>query len=174
MDNGLIYGNGPQSVALVFGGDYQFRYTTIANFGNQSAALYMDNFTCATADCSTVLVSPLNATFVNSIVMGSNTDEVDVIDATEGAEPDFFNIIFDHTLIKAQDVIAELPENYCNGCILHDQEPVFLDEVNSDFRLDTMSLGRMQARPLIDLSIDQLENLRDAMNPDLGCFEFID
>ena len=174
MDNGLIYGNGPQSVALIFGGDYQFRYTTIANFENQSPALYMDNFSCVDPECSTVLVNALNATFVNSIIMGSNDDEIDVIDATEGSEPDFFSVSFDHTLIKVEDVIAELPENYCLSCLQHVNEPVFIDDLNDDYRLDTMSLARMQGVPIIDLSIDQTGMLRDAMNPDLGCFEFID
>lgn len=172
VSNSLIHSNGPQSVLLSYGGKYDFRYTTIANYENQSAALYMDNFTCLNSECSAIDVNGLEATFVNSIIMGSNNDEIDVNDATEGMDPDLFNISFDHTLIKVMDVKSELSANTCSSCLEHNDEPVFLDEFLRDFTLDTMSVARGQGIPLSGIQIDINGIARDQQTPDLGCFEF--
>ncbi len=174
VENSLIHSNGPQSVALAYGGNYTFTYTSIANFENQSPALYMDNFNCLDAECSTVLVNALNATFINSIIMGSNDDEIDLNDATNGMEPDFFNLTFENSLIKIDEVRNELDPMACMDCLEHNGEPVFLNELEDDYTLDTMSVARDQGIPIPGLSIDLIGNIRDMNTPDIGCYEFLD
>lgn len=173
-DNTLIHSNGPQSIAMVDGGDYEFRYCTIANFQNQSSGVYMDNFTCLNEECSAVAINPLRVNFVNSIIMGSNDDELDINDATQGEDESVFQLTFDHTIIKVEDSKMNYAESACQNCLEHMDEPVFLDEILGDFSLDTMSLARDQGVPIMDISSDILGNQRDATTPDLGCFEFID
>ena len=174
VTNSLIYDNGPQSVALTYGGDYSFSHTTIANYENQSAALYMDNFNCLNDECSAVDLNPLKAYFYNSIIMGSNEDEIDISDVTEGSDAESFQVMFDHTLIRANEVLGELSEEACSNCLQHNGEPVFLDQPNDLYSLDTMSVARNQGIPIQNITTDILGVLRKADTPDLGCFEFIE
>ena len=174
MTNSLIYGNGPQSVALTYGGNYSFTHTTIANYENQSAAVYMDNFNCLNAECSAVDLNPLKAQFFNSIIMGSNEDEIDISDVTEGSDAESFQVLFDHTLIKASEVLGELPDGVCSNCLQHNGEPVFLDQLNNMYSLDTMSVARNQGIPIQNITTDILGVQRKSDSPDLGCFEFIE
>jgi len=171
--NCLIHSNGPQSVVLASGGDYNFTYCTIGNYFNQSTAIYLDNFTCLDPECSIISINTLNASFTNSIIMGSNDDEVDLQDATDGAEPDQYNVFFDHTLLR---ITAEfdLPEGSCINCIRHLDEPVFLNENQDDYSLDTSSIAIRQGRHIPSISQDILGILRNLEQPDLGCFEFIE
>ncbi len=173
-DNTLIHSNGPQSVALVYGGAYRFRYTTMANYFNQRPALYMDNFTCLDGDCIEVVVNPLKANFENCIIMGSNDDEIVVSDATDGNDAVMFQVSFDHTLIRVDETKAFLSEQSCNACIEYMDEPVFLSENQQQYSLDTMSLARDQGIPIMDISIDILGVDRDPATPDMGCYEFVD
>ena len=53
-----------------------------------------------------------------------------------------------------------------------DNEPVFLDEIRDDYRLDTMSLARDQGLFIEAVSMDITGKVRDTNTPDLGCFEF--
>ena len=172
--NSLIHDNGPQSIALVYGGNYSFRYTTIANYENQSPALYMDNFECLNQECSAVSLNPLHVSFKNSIVMGSNDDEIAVNDITDGNDPEAFNLLFDHTIIKINEVKVDLPEGYCTMCLEHMGEPVFLDDFNDDYSLDTMSLARNQGVPIDGIIYDINGVLRKVEQPDIGCYEFIE
>lgn len=171
-DNSLIHSNGPQSIAMIYGGDYEYRYCTIANYENQASAVFMDNFVCLNEECSAVATNPLNVRFENSIIMGSNDDELNINDASEGADPDLLNLVFDHTLIKVDESKMDYREEACLNCLEHDGEPVFLDQFNDDYSLDTMSVARSQGVPIMDVPLDILGLPRDAMTPDIGCFEF--
>lgn len=173
-DNCLIHSNGPQSVAMIYGGDYTYRHCTIANYGNQSAAVFMDNFTCLNEECSSVATNPVNVSFYNSIIMGSNEDEIDINDISGGEDPGLLRLLLDHTIVKVGDTKMDFPEDACMACLEHDDEPIFLNEFMDDYTLDTMSLARDQGVFIDDLSRDLLGNPRDQETPDLGCFEFLD
>ena len=171
-DNLLIHSNGPQSIAMTFGGSYNFRHCTIANFQNQSAGVFMDNFTCRNEECSVIETNPLEVNFTNSIIMGSNDNEIDIVDIAEGMDPALFSLVLDHTLVKVLDENENYPPSSCISCIEQIDQPVFLDELNDDYTLDTMSVARGAGIFLSDLPTDIEGFPRDQSSPDIGCFEF--
>lgn len=173
-DNMLIHSTGPQSIAMLYGGDYRFRHCTIANYQNQSTAIYMDNFTCLNAECSAIETNPINVNFINSIIMGSNDDEVDINDAAEGMDESLFSLNFENTIIKVDEAKQFYPESACNNCLEHQDEPVFISELDNDYRLDTMGLANNQGVFLPEVATDILGVMRSTESPDLGCFELVD
>ena len=173
-DNMLIHSTGPQSIAMLYGGDYRFRHCTIANFQNQSTAVYMDNFTCLNNECSAINTNRLDVDFINSIIMGSNDDELDVNDASEGMDESIFSLNFENTIIKVDEARQFYPESSCNNCLEHQDEPVFISEIDNDYRLDTMGLAINQGVFIPELATDLLGVMRSTESPDLGCFELVD
>lgn len=173
-DNMLIHSTGPQSIAMLYGGEYRFRHCTIANYQNQSTAIYMDNFTCLNDECSAINTNPLEVDFINSIIMGSNDDELDVNDASEGMDESLFSLNFENTIIKVDEAKQFYPESSCNNCLEHQDEPVFISEIDNDYRLDTMGLANNQGVFISELATDILGVMRSSESPDLGCFELVD
>jgi hypothetical protein len=176
--NCLIANNGGHSVQLSYGGNHQFTYTTLGNYGNQLEALRMDNFFCYDPpDCDNIGLNPLSVSFTNSIVGGNGRDEIRIIDVTN-REPGFMNFSFDHCLVRVFDLLRE--QSYpdfmedCNNCINYDLfEPLFVNLSDGNYRLDSLSIARGQARPLPGITLDIVENPRDTENPDIGCFEWV-
>ena len=172
IDNSLVHSNGGQSCLFASGGVYSIRHSTLANYENQSPALYMDNFICLDANCEELLVNPLRARIVNSIIAGSNDDEITFIDATEGDIPEAFDISLNHVFltIDQQREVFNYSES-CDICIEDTGSPIFVDESEDNYQLDSLSLARDQGVFLTDLPVDLNNQVRDMMNPDLGCFE---
>lgn len=174
VDNSIIHSNGAQSVALVSGGTYRFRHVTMANYENQLEALYIDNFVCYDAECAQIEVRPLTASFSNCIMMGSNMDEMNIVDITDGADPDAMNLTLDHCLIKVDELKESVDlSQYCISCIEHTNEAVFVDQDLDDYHLDTLSIADGQALYLSDLPLDIDGEMRDNQSPDLGCYELL-
>lgn len=173
MDNTLIHSNGSQSVAFTYGGHYLLRHCTLANFQNQQPALYVDNFACLDANCSVVDPFPLAAKFENCIIMGSNKDEIVVNDIAEGEDEGLLRIAFDHSLIKVDESKQSYPATSCINCIEHVDQPVFLDEQQDLYQLDTLSIARGQGTPIEDLPLDLYGHSRDLLMPDIGCIEWL-
>lgn len=173
IDNSLLHSNGAQSCAFVYGGNYSFRHTTLANYENQAPAIYMDNFTCLDNDCSSIGINPLIVSFENSIIAGSNGDEIDVNDPTDGAEPEFFQLLFSHTLLITEEVrpLLNLPET-CESCIVYEEGDLFIDPDEDNYHLDTASVARGLGIFIAELATDLDGFQRDMETPDLGCFEF--
>lgn len=170
-DNCLIYSNGQQSVAMIGGGDYRLRHVTLGNYQNDASALYMDNFICLNSDCSEALIDKLSVNIQNSIIMGSNDDELDIIDYLEGAEPDLMDITIENSIIRVKKLKEAIDiSTFCVGCIEYMGEPLFADHDLYDFQLDSMSVARDLGFPS-DVQTDILDNNRSSTAPDLGCYE---
>lgn len=178
--NTLIHSNGGNAVLMTFGGTYNFDYCTLASYGNQAAALYMDNFACTDPFCSgQIFVYPARLRVRNSIIHGSNGDEIDLSDATGGNEPNTFNYQLDNCII-AIEKLSDAPEfgNFlenCNACVdAGNDDILFRDVDESNYQLDTMSIAEEMALPLTGISQDILGVSRDSQTPDIGCYEFED
>ncbi|HZV68237.1 MAG TPA: hypothetical protein VFG10_01795 [Saprospiraceae bacterium] len=178
ISNSLFFENGSQSVALTFGGDYSVTYCTMSNFGNTTEALLLNNFYCSDPLCSGgALLNLLNANVRNSIMVGSSTDELWMVDAADPAEL-LFNVTMKNNIVVVDELLD--PDNFpsffetiCPGCKEWSlSDTLFVDIGKNDYHLDTMSIAEMKAIPVAGL-IDDLEaQLRDAVAPDIGCYEF--
>ncbi len=173
IENSLLYSNGSSSLFFGYGGNYDIVHTTLANYGNQESAVVMDNFQCLNSDCDAIDLNNLNATFTNCIISGSGDDEILYIDATQGDNPDAFNIKFNNCLVKIDELEGDpLFESVCQDCILIMQgDSIFIERFEDDYHLHPSSPAQNVGLYISSVS-DDLDNvIRDPNAPDLGCFE---
>jgi hypothetical protein len=183
VENSLFHTNGGASVQLVHGGDYRFTYTTMANFGVDAPSMTMSNFICYDdpSECLEIGVNPLRVSVVNSILSGSRSDQIQLLDILEGEEPDAFDLRFSHSLVRVDDLLSvqdslykDFFETICNPCTSLDFfDPLFADINEDDFRLDSMSLAIGEALPIPGLTLDRVANPRDPDEPDSGAYEYV-
>jgi hypothetical protein len=177
-DNCLVHNTGAVSMQIAYGGSVTSRYSSYASYGNTSEALGMNNFFCYDPPlCNSIGVNALNATFTNCIFNGNERDEIGLFDITEQAGD--FNYLFRNSLVKVDDLldVDNFPDFFdnCLDCVrIEFGDPVFLDEPNDDFRLDTMSLARDIGLPIPGISADIIGMPRDPVQPDAGCYELLE
>ncbi len=171
MDNCIVHSNETQSCLFAGGGSYSLRHCTLANFQNRAPALYMDNFTCLDADCRERLISPLNITVENSIIVGSNDDEIEYLDGS-GGRSNVTSINIFNSLLRIRDAKMDIDFNgNCIACLEWANEQLFSDLELQDFTLQEFSVARNKGKTILDLDLDIRGVRRDA-DPDLGCYEF--
>ena len=178
ISNSLFYENGGQAVALTFGGDYEITYCTMANFGNDKEALLMTDFYCSDPLCTEgLLLNALNVTVANSIMIGSSTDEVWMVDAGTPQQA-LLNVFMQNNMVVVDELLD--PDNYpqffstiCLDCFEYNfSDTLFVDMAKNNYHLDTMSVAEMKGKPIVNIIDDLDGNLRDLLLPDLGCYEF--
>ena len=98
INNSLFFNNVAQSILLSQGGNYELNYNTIANNINDQPGLFIDNFQCLDVDCEQIAIRPNTTTIRNSIVTGSNPNEIVIVDITDGNTPESLNLSFSQTL----------------------------------------------------------------------------
>ncbi len=178
MNNSLIHSNGSHAVQCTYGGDYTFDYCTIASYGNDKEAIRLDNYLCRDAFCFEVSANPLSISMTNTIIAGSQSDEIFMDDITDGA-PGMYNYSFRNTIVRVDTLLesggfTNFFEN-CIDCIdlnTADNDTLFVDIDNEDYHLDTMSVAETRALPITSLSDDLDGKVRDSATPDIGCYEF--
>ncbi len=177
--NCLFYNNGTHAVQLTFGGDYNFDYCTLANYGTDASALSMSNGICYDALCEVSAAYRLNARVRNSIIYGSLRDEIAIIDFTgaQGADRLALNYNFENCLIRADeinDLEMGIPTffDYCDCFNANPSDAIFVSINEDDYHLDTLSVAEQKAMPINGITLDLDGNDRDAVTPDLGCYEY--
>ena len=172
--NSLFYNQGAQSVAFTYGGNYQFDYCTIASYGNTSDAVYMDNFRCLNDECSSVTIYRLIANWRNCIITGSGTDELNMVDATNGKEPFAWEVLFANCVVRVKDLLDDYPNflSQCRDCVENKEytDPLFVNIDMAQYQLDTLSIAQGKAKPLPGITGDIDDQPRDSA-PDIGCYE---
>ena len=174
-NNCLFYGNGGNAVQLEYGGNYDFRYCTLASYGVDNSALRLSNALCLDQLCTMARLNNLNANFVNSIVFGSRRDEVEMFNLDEAD----FNYSFENCVVKIEELIEDVPDFYdhCNPCIPEagNTDILLFKEVDeNDYHLDSLSIAEGFATPLSSILLDLEGTTRDLSNPDAGCFEKVE
>ena len=177
-ENCLFHDNDGGAVAMIYGGNYDFRYCTFSNLNNTRDAIAAQNFICYDPpSCTDAAYNPLNLEVVNSIIVNAGRDAIGLGNAAPD-EPNGFNYRFENCLVN----VDELPRNEryldffdrCDPCTLMERgDPLFLDIEIDDFSLDTMSVARGLGKSIPGIQGDILGNMRK-MPPDVGCYEFIE
>ncbi|MCF8276594.1 MAG: right-handed parallel beta-helix repeat-containing protein [Flavobacteriales bacterium] len=172
-----VFGNaGQYSVALLNGGVHNFYHCTIGNYwvnGNrQTPSLLLTNW----IEIGDIIYRvDLASYFGNCIIYGNNQTELGLDKDAFAA----FNIEFDNCLLKV-DFNAEEPIDISSVSEFHEmiynQDPKFVDPVDQNFELDTLSAAINVGKESITndalLSQDVAGNLRIVgPKPDLGAYE---
>lgn len=177
-DNVLIHNSGRNGIQIALGGQHQFRYCTVANYGNTAEALYASNIFCLDPLCSEAYTLPLQMSLVNCILTGNNQDEITLIDGSGGV-PGALTYSFAHSLVRVKDLLNQdqWPDflSDCTNCLNYSfGEPLFRNLNDDDFHLDTLSVVEGKALPIMGLTNDLDGVIRDPVLPDIGCFEYVD
>jgi len=183
-DNCLIYNNGGNAVQFINGGDYQFNYCTIASYGSNSSALGMTNYVCYDdpVTCQRRSQYRLNASFRNSIIYGSDQDEINLSDISGGQNKPLFIVILENCVVRVKELLTGQNKQFsnfltdnCKNCINGTiQSKVFKKPEDDNYMLDSLSVAANKGIPLLKpypILIDILNKNRDTSNPDIGCFE---
>ncbi len=161
---------GAASLALDFGGSYEFDQMTIGNYWSNSvrldSALYLSNYTTDTIGRRHF--NPLTkANFGNIIVYGSQDDELNLDKDNSVA----FNFVFDHCLLKTNKNTSD-PTHYIT-CIIN-KYPGFADILNYDYEIDSISPAISNGNTFIGLQYPQdiKGNFRSSP-PDIGAYQYV-
>ncbi len=172
--NSLFYGNGSYGIQMSYGGQYSFDFCTIASYSARREGVYMDDVQCDDAPfCFERRFKPLNASFRNCIIAGTDKDEIALVNL---GPPENFIYSLSHCIVKVEDLLK--PDNFpnfftnCDNCLnIKNNDRLFLDRQKNDYRLDTMSVALGKGLFLNDVQRDIIEKSRKNP-PDPGCFEF--
>jgi hypothetical protein len=173
-ENCLLYDNSSYGIQLTYGGNYIFNYCTVSSYSGQKEAIILTDFYCSDILCSQgVKLNPLNASFTNCIFAGFESDEVALVQASEGKEN--FKYHFSNCAFRIDELL--LPKNHpdflenCTDYIrLKPNDKLFLKRNSNDYRLDTVSVVLGKAKALGSVPLDITGKVRKSP-PDIGCFE---
>ncbi len=174
MNNSLFYNQGSSSVILNTGGNYELNYCTFANYGNSDPALFISNSRCIDFPfCELIYEFPLKVLIRNSVITGSDEDELWMSEKTSSTfEPVFQNCLF--RITDLTDVFPDFNSRFTSNCINYfGYNKLFKDLNNEDFHPDTLSVLETKAIPISKIQFDLDGVTRDAVNPDIGCYEYI-
>jgi len=166
-ENLLVTNCGQFCFLGIFGGQYNLRHCTFANywsFGTRQDPLFaMSNWYEAG---SQEIIRPLiNTRFDNCIFYGNNDEELLVDIKDEGAQ----DYLFNHCLFKTSEPVSGSRYNsaYKNF------DPGFVEISEADYRLLNGAYATDRGDPLTNTSnfMDLLGNSRFDGMPDLGCYE---
>lgn len=174
-ENCLIFNNGRNSFSAILGGNYDFSYCTLANFGNDQPAVGITGGYCYDfPECNVYKELPTKATFRNCIMTGSNADEFWMI----RPEMENLDVQLDHCLIRVNELLdtRNFPDffaEYTVNCLNRRRtDSLFADRAMDNYRPDTLSVLEGKATPLTGILKDLDGNDRDPVMPDIGCFEY--
>ncbi|MCB0638782.1 MAG: right-handed parallel beta-helix repeat-containing protein [Lewinella sp.] len=179
--NCLFYDNGSNALQFIQGGDYNFDYCTVANYGVDASALAVSNFQCYDDFCEAFTIYRLRGNFRNCIFFGSRRDEIIISDASERDDPSLMVLNMRNCVVKTDELLtrsgglyADFFDTYCVNCVNGERDdPLFLDRGEDDYHLDTLSIAQGVALPITGLTTDLEGTPRDA-EPDAGCYERVE
>ncbi|UYZ62405.1 hypothetical protein [Hymenobacter weizhouensis] len=172
--NTLLTNCAEHAVWAVQGGEYSFDYCTIANYTGrrETPSVLLANGIRINGQPGP-LVAP-RLTMRNSIVVGSEKDELELVNGEQYAS----GISIRNTLLRTEKYAQTGPLALTgNGNVLNPTASIFKSTPQRprgrgfDYQLDTLSPASNQGLPLPTLRTDLLLRPRDAQRPDLGAYE---
>lgn len=174
--NNLIYNTGGPSMALMWGGKYNFRNSTFASFwsypARKESAILLNNF-------NEIQNFPLvAANFSNCLIMGNQKSEV-TFNKCESCTEDF-NYNFDHCLIKSDNTLDFTHVGLVNSTAFNsdptqESSLIFKDIDKDDYHLapNSAAIGIGSSANIIDLPNEKfdLDGVSRKSPPSVGCYE---
>lgn len=167
-DNTLIYNCGLNAIRLEFGGYYRFNYLTVEGSGDHRYPLVrISNYYSYNGEVQ--YPAFLDVEIRNTIMSGTLDEEFDF---SLAELPSGYNSInFINSLIVTEDA----DESIFTNCIVN-QSPAFLDVLDEDFRLTSISpcvdYALSDTNEVIPVPYDINENSRpQGLANDIGCYE---
>lgn len=168
-ENTVVSNCGGYNLAFTGGGNYNFVQSTIANYWPYSVrntpAVFINNYFVDTL--GNPVAFAFNLRFDNSILYGYNTDELET-DMDGGADSLYY---FTNSILKTSFDLSD-PITYIN--VIKNEDPLFVNAQNNDYRIDTLSPAINKANLAIAETVnrDILDNSR-IPNPDIGAYQFM-
>lgn len=164
--NCVFANSGSYSVALLFGGNYEFNHCTVANYFSQGTrkepSLILNNYFKYK---NIIYPFDFEAVFANCIISGNNQEEISVDQSVEKS----FKYSFKNCLAN-----TSLREGFENSAF--NKNPLFVDIAENNFAIDSLSparnIGNIEAAKLFPFDLDNQSRLDDE-GPDLGALEWI-
>ncbi len=172
--NTVIANCGENAIAILYGGEYDFRHMTIGNYWNRTArqepAVFINNYFFFEND---VFARDLiKAYFGNSIIYGNLQDELGL----DPAENGLFNFTFDHCFIRTRMEVSGDP-NFISVTV--NENPLFIDTSIHDLIPDTLSpaINAGSINVINNAPFNLTHDIRGISRsgseaPDLGAYEF--
>ena len=176
-ENCLFHTCGQNILEIGFGGQYDFRHCTFANYGSRN--LDHRDPIISVSNAIQVAVSETEAEILtvetdlllaNSIVHGGLEEEIFIANQLENGAP--INAVFEHCILRTE--LEQSDERLVN-CILNPNpaDTLFDNRQDWDFRLDSLSPAINAGNPNIaNFPAFDIENKSRSNMPDLGCFEY--
>jgi hypothetical protein len=166
--NTVVANCGDHTLALVLGGEYDFKHCTFANYWSENPrskpVMLLSNF--SESSTGQVFKRSLNAYFGNSIVHG-NLDSEFQRKRVLGSD---FNFVFDHVILKLDTENVSNTTQFA-AIFKTPSAALFSNPASQDYSLSNDALAIDNG---IDLGILKDLKGKDRVNkPDLGAFEFV-
>jgi len=172
--NNVVVNCGQYLAAFTWGGYLDVRHCTFANYWSSSVrvtpSIVLNNY--FEDEDNNVYAFEFQGFFGNNILYGRNDEEM--LYLFDGGAP--YSYTFDHCLLQTQLDVSNT-EIY-KECLIN-QDPVFVNYLENNYQLDTLSPLIDQGNPTVvtgsffDLRRDIIETPRPADQPDIGAYEFI-
>ncbi len=177
--NSLFHSNFDNTVQIIRGGNLLLEHVTLANYGVDASALYIQNFYCD--DNDNCFAAPFSGVVRNSLVTGSRSNELVLSDAFAGSDPDFFRLSISNSVVRTDadflrsndGAFTNFYAEQCTGCYNQQPgDPLYVSVSEDDYHLDSLSVARHLGVFLPDLPLDLEGNSRDTESPDAGALEW--
>lgn len=168
-DNTVIANCGAYCLAATGGGYYDFKQTTMANYWAYSVrntpAVYLNNFLLDSLEQPVPI--PIQFSMGNSIIYGNNNNEFQT-EMVAGADSAYFL-----TFVNLKtELNTTNPENF--NMIQKNEDPLFLDYKENDYRLDSLSPARKIGDTQIASGVPfDIVGTQRTVEPDLGAYQFV-
>jgi len=165
--NTVISECGKYNVALIIGGEYDFKHCTFANYWNRSSRktplLIMNNY--YEDITGKIQLRPITkADFTNCIIFGNNEDEIG-FDKDDGAT---INYSFKYCILKSKNTNLNGNNNFYN------QEPGFYNVAERDFSLkeNAFAIDKGDGSIINGILTKDIKDKLRSLPPDIGAFEY--
>ena len=176
-----LFSNAKEICLSLAGGSYSFSHCTIANYWGQyvsrtGPAVLLANYYLYQTESGDIEIAEYGlekASFTNSIIYGSRSNEVELVDSYPGQQINApFIYHFENSLIRLENI----PENISFVNVFNDN-PLFIDPYKQKFKLESKSpaidAGLMEFALLYPFDLNNVSRISDS-GPDMGAYEWVE